>query len=467
MRRALVLGATFLVAIGAQHTAAAQPRPAATPQTPRSSAPIDLTGYWVAVVSEDWRHRMATPRKGDFESLPLNAEGRRVANEWDLAADNAAGMQCKAFGVGGLMRQPGPPAHHVGRRRHAANRLRRRHADAAARARVRCAAPCGRADVARILARRVATAAGRQPESRARADRQQHGPDRAGRRRPRPARRPAAVGLVDRGRRIDGRHDGIPRGVSAQERRAVQRERHDHRVLPSPAGGRERRLWLHVLTIVEDPRYLSDRFLTSTHFKREPNGSKWNPTECRTAPPPPPRHPRPFRMFAAKPHSLLVPFDGSFDIRKARTEPGKRKADWKKLLGRRGQGARRGAIPALRSRPLCRAARVSGARCSRQGQHDSSRVLRREPMRPARRVVQGAEPPELAHDFLWRTTPHLPERGNVAIFNRSYYEEALVVRVHPELLAAQKLPGRPRRRSGTIGCARSPSTSGISRSREP
>jgi hypothetical protein len=86
---------------------AAAQRGAGAAQTPRSSAPVDLTGYWVAVVTEDWRHRMATPRKGDYESLPLNAEGRRVAGEWDLAADNAAGLQCKAFGVGGIMRQPG------------------------------------------------------------------------------------------------------------------------------------------------------------------------------------------------------------------------------------------------------------------------------------------------------------------------------------------------------------------------
>ena len=47
---------------------------------------------------------------------------------------------------------------------------------------------------------------------------------------------------------------------------------------------------------------------------------------------------------------------------------------------------------------------------------------------------------ELNHDFLWRTTRRLPERGRIGIFNRSYYEEALVVRVHPELLARQKLP---------------------------
>src|SRR5437762_2812372 len=76
-------------------------------QTGKAGAPIDLTGYWVSVVSEDWRLRMMTPRKGDFESLPLNAEGNRIANTWDLAKDNQAGLQCKAFGIGGIMRQPG------------------------------------------------------------------------------------------------------------------------------------------------------------------------------------------------------------------------------------------------------------------------------------------------------------------------------------------------------------------------
>ena len=47
---------------------------------------------------------------------------------------------------------------------------------------------------------------------------------------------------------------------------------------------------------------------------------------------------------------------------------------------------------------------------------------------------------ELAHDFLWRTTLRLPERGRIGVFNRSYYEEVLVVRVHPEILGAQRLP---------------------------
>jgi PPK2 family polyphosphate:nucleotide phosphotransferase len=49
---------------------------------------------------------------------------------------------------------------------------------------------------------------------------------------------------------------------------------------------------------------------------------------------------------------------------------------------------------------------------------------------------------ELDHDFLWRTTRNLPERGRIGIFNRSYYEEVLVVRVHPEFLENQKLPDK-------------------------
>jgi PPK2 family polyphosphate:nucleotide phosphotransferase len=49
---------------------------------------------------------------------------------------------------------------------------------------------------------------------------------------------------------------------------------------------------------------------------------------------------------------------------------------------------------------------------------------------------------ELDHDFLWRTTVRLPERGRIGVFNRSYYEEVLIVRVHPEFLQAQRLPPR-------------------------
>ena len=70
----------------------------------RAEAPIDLTGQWVAVISEDWRWRMITAPKGDIVSIPLSLRGQQVAEAWDPAKDEAAGEQCKAYGAPGLMR---------------------------------------------------------------------------------------------------------------------------------------------------------------------------------------------------------------------------------------------------------------------------------------------------------------------------------------------------------------------------
>src|SRR5205823_7886978 len=75
-------------------------------RTPRAMAPFDPTGYWVAIISEDWRWRMITPARGDIVSIPLNGEGQRVAEAWDPAKDEAAGEQCRAYGAPGLMRGP-------------------------------------------------------------------------------------------------------------------------------------------------------------------------------------------------------------------------------------------------------------------------------------------------------------------------------------------------------------------------
>src|SRR3954464_6987601 len=77
------------------------------PPTGQAGARVDLTGYWVSVVTEDWLWRMITPPKGDVASVPLNAAGIRAAGEWDLAKDTASGNQCKAFGAAGVMRVPG------------------------------------------------------------------------------------------------------------------------------------------------------------------------------------------------------------------------------------------------------------------------------------------------------------------------------------------------------------------------
>jgi hypothetical protein len=84
-----------------------QARDSAAPAaSPRAIAPIDLTGQWVAVISEDWRWRMLTPSKGDIVSIPLNLAGQHAAEAWDPAKDEAAGEQCKAYGAPGLMRGP-------------------------------------------------------------------------------------------------------------------------------------------------------------------------------------------------------------------------------------------------------------------------------------------------------------------------------------------------------------------------
>jgi hypothetical protein len=287
MIRAFTLGITLAAALGTLDGAVAQPRAGTPPLTPQSSAPIDLTGYWVAVVNEDWRHRMATSRKGDYESVPLNAEGRRVADSWDLEADNAAGLQCKPFGVGGLTRQPG--------------RLHITWADDDTLS--------------------VEFDAGTQtrslefsPTARAGSDRTWQGFSRAEWQRP-PAGNTAPVraqlgnntGPVAPGGGGRGQRGGPPPSGSLSEggslkvvttnfRAGYLRKNgvpysetatiteYWHRLPAAPNGDQ----WLHVLTIVEDPRYLNDAFYTSTHFKREANGSKWNPTACRTAPPPPP-----------------------------------------------------------------------------------------------------------------------------------------------------------------------------------
>ena len=77
------------------------------PSTAKAAAPIDITGYWVSVITEDWRYRMLTPPKGDFVGLPLNPAARTAGNAWDPAKDEASGEQCRGYGAPGIMRLPG------------------------------------------------------------------------------------------------------------------------------------------------------------------------------------------------------------------------------------------------------------------------------------------------------------------------------------------------------------------------
>jgi hypothetical protein len=285
-----IVGAVALCATATvfQARQAPQGRGGGAPQSPRAAAPVDLTGYWVAVVSEDWRHRIATPRKGDFESLPtLTADARRIAEAWDLEKDNAAGLQCKAFGVGGIMRQPG--------RLHVTwqdeNTLKVDF-DAGTQTRLLrfnpTAPPAGEKTwQGYSTALWEGPPGGRGGGAPARgqpANAAPVSPGGAGRgQRGGPA---PAIGSLNQGgslkvvttnfREAYLRKNGVPYSENASITEYFHR-------LPSEPG---EPAWLLVVTVIDDPKYLTQPFYTSTHFKLEADGSKWAPTPCRTAPPP-------------------------------------------------------------------------------------------------------------------------------------------------------------------------------------
>jgi hypothetical protein len=89
---------------GAAQRGNAPPPPA---KSPREAAPKDLTGYWVSVVTERWRYRMLVPDKNDYQFVPLNPEGRKVADTWDPAKDQASGNECKSYAAPAILQVPG------------------------------------------------------------------------------------------------------------------------------------------------------------------------------------------------------------------------------------------------------------------------------------------------------------------------------------------------------------------------
>ncbi len=101
-----------LVLLGSLAAAAAvhaqgRPGPGGPPPTAQAAAPVDLTGYWQSLVTdEDWVYRMVTPRPGDYAGVPLKPAGIQIMDAWDPAKDTAAGEQCKSYGAPAIMRVP-------------------------------------------------------------------------------------------------------------------------------------------------------------------------------------------------------------------------------------------------------------------------------------------------------------------------------------------------------------------------
>src|SRR5215467_14566114 len=73
---------------------------------PKAASPIDLTGYWVSIVDEDWRFRMVVPPPRDYEGVPMTPAAVKFADAWDPAKDEASGDLCRAFGAPAILRQP-------------------------------------------------------------------------------------------------------------------------------------------------------------------------------------------------------------------------------------------------------------------------------------------------------------------------------------------------------------------------
>jgi len=205
-----------------------------------------MTGYWVSVVTEDWKFRMVTPPKGNYSGVPLNAEGRKVAETWDPAKDEAAGNQCRSYGAPGLMRVPG-----------------RLHIEWDNDTTLRIDTDAG-------TQTRLFHFGGKQTE----------------------ADKPSwqgysvaewEVAATGRGQAKAGnlkvvttdllpgylRKNGAPYGADT-----VLTEYYDRITADN---GDE---WLVVTTEVRDPQYLSTPFITSTHFKKQADAKGWMPEPC-------------------------------------------------------------------------------------------------------------------------------------------------------------------------------------------
>jgi hypothetical protein len=215
----------------------------AAPSNARAAAPVDLTGYWVAFVSEDWRVRMMTPPKGDFRGLPLTPEALKVANAWTPGADRGADDQCKPYGAAAILRVPG--------RLHVTwqdDNTLRLDTDAGMQTRLFRFAQPAAAAVPRTW----------QGESAARWE----------------GAAPSGSLTVVTTNIKPGylRRNGVPYSENAKVTDYFD-------VAPAPDGGQV----LVVTTVVDDPRYLRRPLIVSTHFKKEADGSRWDPTPCTTA----------------------------------------------------------------------------------------------------------------------------------------------------------------------------------------
>jgi hypothetical protein len=226
---------------------AAQAQPPAQP--PKAAAPVDLTGYWVSIVSEDWRYRMVTPAKGDYQAVPMTPEAVKIADAWNPDADTSAGHQCKSYGAPAIMRVPGRV--HITWEN---DRTLKVDTDAGTQTRMfRWDKPAANGEPSW------------QGNSLAEWDMQPAGRGAAA-----SAPRRGALKVVTTNLRAGYlRKNGVPYSEDAKltEYFDVIRARNGD-------------VLLMVTAIVDDPKYLRLPFIVTTQFKKQADAKGWDPTPC-------------------------------------------------------------------------------------------------------------------------------------------------------------------------------------------
>ncbi len=259
LRRHALLALALALSLMSSSNMSAQGRgaqPAGTP-TPRAIAPIDLTGYWVAIISEDWRWRMITPTRGDFPSIPLNLDAQRIAEAWDPAKDEAAGEQCRAYGAPGLMR--GPIRLHITWQDDDTLKMETDYGMQTRLFRFRASPAAGAATwqgstIAQWTGIPVSINRGTSSSPLAQGQ---------------GGRKGSLKSVTTRMRPGYLRKNGVPYSANAVFTEYWDVQTHingDHYLVDT--------------NIVDDPAYLQEPWVTALHFKKEPDGSKWAPTPC-------------------------------------------------------------------------------------------------------------------------------------------------------------------------------------------
>jgi hypothetical protein len=238
-----------VVLVASSGAAAGAQRGGPPPQPPKAAAPMDLTGYWVSIVSEDWRYRMVTPTKGDYQGIPVTQDAVKVAEGWNPDADVAAGNQCRSYGAPAIMRVPGRV-----RFTWDDDRTLKLEADAGTQTRT-----------LRFDKASAKSEASWQGESVAEWDMQPAGRGAAAN-----APRRGALKVVTTNLKSGYlRKNGIPYSEDAKltEYFDVVRSRNGD-------------VLMMVTSIVDDPKYLRQSYILTTQFKKQADAKGWDPTPC-------------------------------------------------------------------------------------------------------------------------------------------------------------------------------------------